>query len=171
MLHLSVGSIYLLAGNTDVLEVTLRSTLFFNLSLASLKLAVIVIFPCLFFSFDLEIPGQAIDNLYQDTPELKLWSFWNSEKEGSMINRGKEKSCGETHHWVPRKCFHKQGVFIWMKDRDGIRPGPWRQVGLRWVRQASEEQNSRSMFIEKVSQVPWGCEEPSSVGELPWDGW
>lgn len=41
-----------------------------------------------------------------------------------------------------------------MKDRDGIRPGPWRQVGLRWVRQASEEQNSRSMFIEKVSQVP-----------------
>ena len=51
----------------------MRSTLFFNLSLASLKLAVIVIFPCLFFSFDLEIPGQAIDNLYQDTPELPLF--------------------------------------------------------------------------------------------------
>ena len=28
------------------------------------------------------------------------------------------------------------------------------RVGLRWARQASEEQNSRSMFIEKVSQVP-----------------
>lgn len=81
------------------LEVTLRSTLFFNLSLA-LKLSSQLLSFSLVFSFPLTLKSQgrkAIDNLIRYLRVKAFVVILKFRKEGSMINRGSEKSCGETH--------------------------------------------------------------------------